>query len=76
VIKKAGDTTVEEFQTEIRVFGITLFILIFLWEVTTSGRLHHYQLVIVTALLFFTPVNSTLVTLSLLANLLTRTYFR
>jgi len=41
-----------------------------------SGRLHYYQLVIVVSLLLFTPANSTLVTLFLLANLLARTYFR
>ena len=40
------------------------------------GRLHYYQLVIVVSLLLFTPANSTLVTLFLLANLLARTYFR
>ena len=36
MIKKAVDTTVEEFQTEILAVGVTLFTFIFLWEVTTS----------------------------------------
>lgn len=40
------------------------------------GRLHYYQLVIVAALLLFTPANSTLVTLFLLANLLAKTFSR